>query len=35
MINFTQGLITEDENEIEDTKKSGDILKLYSDALFS
>ena len=34
-INFTSGLIQEDENEINDTKKSGDILNLYSDAIFS
>jgi len=35
MINFTNGLIQEDENEINDTKKSGEILTLYSDQLFS
>lgn len=35
MINFVNGLIQEDENEIDDTKKSSDILVLYSDQLFS
>ena len=34
MINFTKGLIQEDENEINDTKKSSDILNLYADSLF-
>ena len=34
MINFTRGLIQEDENEINETQKSSDILNLYSDALF-
>ena len=35
MINFTQGLIQEDDNEINDTKKSSEILTLYADQLFS
>ena len=35
MINFTNGLIQEDENEINDTKKSSEILNLYSDQLFT
>lgn len=35
MINFTRGLIIEDENEINETQKSSEILNIYSDALFS
>lgn len=35
MINFTSGLIQEDENEIDDTKKSSEILNLYSDSIFT
>ena len=35
MINFTQGLIVEDENEINETQKSGEILSAYADTLFS
>ena len=35
MVNFVQGLIQEDDNEIEETKKSGDIMLLYSDRLFN
>lgn len=35
MINFTQGLIQTDENEIDSTKKSSEILNLYSDAIFT
>lgn len=35
MINLTRGLIQEDENEINETQKSSEILNLYSDALFS
>ena len=34
MINFTTGLIQEDENEIEETTKSGEILEVYADQLF-
>jgi len=35
MINFTSGLIQEDDNEINDTKKSSEILTIYADQLFS
>jgi len=35
LINFTSGLIQEDETEIKDTKKSSEILNLYSDQIFS
>lgn len=35
LINFVQGLIHEDEQEIEDTKKSSDILALYADPIFN
>ena len=34
-MNFVQGLIEEDENEIEETKKSSDIMMLYADQLFA
>lgn len=35
MINFTSGLIQEDETELTDTKKSSEILNLYSDQIFT
>ena len=35
MVNFVKGLIEEDENEIEETKKSSDIMMLYADQLFA
>jgi len=35
MVNFVQGLIEEDENEIEETKKSSDIMMLYADNVIS
>jgi hypothetical protein len=35
LINFTNGLIVEDDQEINETKKSGEILTLYADQLFA
>jgi hypothetical protein len=35
VVSFVNGLVEEDEAEIEETKKSSDILLAHSDALFS
>ena len=35
LINFTNGLIVEDDQEINETKKSGEILNIYGEQLFA
>lgn len=35
MINFTNGLIVEDDQEINETQKSSEILTLYADEIFT
>lgn len=34
LFQFTNGLIEEDKNEIDETKKSSDIMLAYSDSIF-